>query len=108
MPPITFPLALAGTVASIIFAAMFIFLVAKWSLKRTKELSEKFSSEELPTQQQVSDSRLLEIDNRINEFRTKYNEAVNKNDTRMANIFEAEIKRLEKEREVLIYKKTRS
>ncbi len=99
----TFPLALAGTIASVIFAAMFIYLIAKWSLKRTKELSEKFETEPLTPQQQ-SDPRIIEINNRINEFKTKYNEATNKGDTRMANIFDSEIKRLQKEKEVLMKK----
>jgi uncharacterized membrane protein YhiD involved in acid resistance len=110
----TFPIALAGTIASLIFAAMFIYLVTKWSLKRVKEMEKQLETErimiepkeitsklEQQTPQQLQEQKPSDIDNRINEFRTKYNEAVNKGDKRMADIFSNEIKRLEKEKRVL-------
>jgi hypothetical protein len=100
-----FPLELLGigaTIAVAIFVIIFIYLVAKWAIKRTKEISKEFDlgAKELSERQSTYD----DIVERINSLKELHKKTVAKGDAKTAKELSQEISRLEKER-VKAYKK---
>ena len=95
-------LGIAATAAVTIFVIIFIYLVAKWVIKRTKEISKEFGLEakELSERQSTYDS----IVERINSLRELHKKTVAMGDTKKAKELFQEISRLEKERSKM-YKK---
>ena len=100
-----FPLELIGiaaTAAVAIFVIIFIYLVAKWAIKRTKEISKEFElgAKELSERQSTYNS----IVERINSLKELHKKTVAKGDAKTAKELSKEISRLEKER-IKMYKK---
>ena len=108
MPLSTLAITLISTGISVTLASILVYLVIKWASKKPKVTSNLFDTDSPSLQPenktQPMSTQTLETDNRINEFKIKYDEAKSKGDTRMVYIFEAEIKRLEREKEVLLKK----
>ena len=100
-----FPLEIIGiaaTAAVAIFVIIFIYLVAKWAIKRTKEISKEFElgTQELSLRQSTYDG----IVERIDSLKELHKNAVAKGDAKTAKELSKEISRLEKER-IETYKK---
>jgi len=95
-------LGIGAGVAAIIFIITFIYLVIKWAIKRTKEISKEFDLEEKELSQRRStyDS----IVERINSLRELHGKAVAKGDANKAKELSRKISRLENER-IKMYKK---
>ena len=92
-------LGIAATVAVAIFVIIFVYLVTKWAIKRTKEISKRFEYEAKDLESK--EAKLREIEDRISSLRTQYNQVVTKGDLKTGNTLSKEIKRLEKERNKL-------
>jgi len=101
IPPLEI-LGIAATGAVAIFVIIFIYLVAKWAIKRTKEISKEFGLEakELSERQSNYDG----IVERINSLKELHKKSVAKGDAKTAKELSQEISRLEKER-IKMYKK---
>lgn len=95
---------LGATVAVAIFVIIFIYLVAKWAIKRTKEISKEFEleSKELSLRRSDYDS----IVERISSLKELHKKAVAKGDAKTAKELSREISRLEKERKKMYKKMT--
>ena len=95
-------LGIGTTIAVAIFVIVFIYLVAKWAIKRTKEISKEFEMEakELSLKKQDYDDMI----ERIDSLRKLHRKAVADNNAKKAKELSREISRLEKER-VKAYKK---
>ena len=93
---------IAATSAVAIFVIIFIYLVTKWAIKRTKEISKEFELEakELRLKKQDYDDMIERIDSLKKLHRT----TVAKGDAKKAKELSREIIRLEKER-IKAYKK---
>ena len=101
----TFPLRVISAGATIIvciFVALFVYLTAKWSVKRGREISKRFEYETKELEE--SEVRLGEIKRRINSLKTDYDKAVRSGDLKKADALSKEINRLKKEREKLFKK----
>ena len=101
----TFPLNLLGIVATVavaIFVIIFIYLVAKWAIKRTKEISKEFELE--AKELSLRRSTYEDIVGRIDSLKELHKKAVARGDARTAKELSQEISRLEKER-VKMYKR---
>jgi hypothetical protein len=100
-----FPFELLGigaTAVVAIFVIIFIYLVAKWAIKRAKEISKEFDmgAKELSERQSTYDG----IVERINSLKELHKKTVAKGDAKTAKELSQEISRLEKER-IKMYKK---
>jgi hypothetical protein len=93
---------LGATIIVAIFVIIFIYLVAKWAIKRTKEISKEFDlgSKELYERQSTYDG----IVERIDSLKELHKKAVAEGDAKTAKELSQEISRLEKER-IKMYKK---
>ncbi len=95
-------LGIAATAAVAIFVIIFIYLVAKWAIKRTKEISKEF---DLGTKESsLRRSDYDDIVERIDSLKELHKKAVAKGDAKTAKELSQEISRLEKER-IKMYKK---
>ena len=101
IPPLEL-LGIAATGAVAIFVIIFIYLVAKWAIKRTKEISKEFDlgAKELSERQSNYDG----IVEKINSLKELHKKTVAKGDAKKAKELSQEINRLEKER-IKMYKK---
>lgn len=95
-------LGIGATIAVGIFVIVFIYLVARWAIKRTKEISKEFETEAKELSFMRSDYN--GIVERIDSLKKLYKKAVDKGDTKRAKELSREISRLEKER-IRAYKK---
>jgi hypothetical protein len=100
-----YPLEILGSAATVvvgIFVIIFIYLVAKWAIKRTKEISKEFElgAKELSLKKQDYENMV----ERIDSLKKLYKKAVDKGDTKTSKELSREISRLEKER-IRAYKK---
>lgn len=95
-------LGIAATAAVAIFVIIFIYLVAKWAIKRTKEISKEFElgAKELSLKKQDYEDMI----ERIDSLKKLHKKAVAKGDAKTAKELSQEISRLEKER-IKMYKK---
>ena len=99
--PIAF-LGIAATAAVAIFVIIFIYLTAKWAIKRTKEFSKEFGLEAKELSERQSDyDGIVE---RIDSLKELHKKTVAKGDAKTAKELSQEISRLEKER-IKMYKK---
>lgn len=96
---LTTPIAIAMTIAVVIFSVLFVILTFKWSKKRLKEISKRFEYE--GKQLKSSETRLKQIETRLAMLRDQYEEQVEKDNTKKAKEIFVEINRLEKEQQDL-------
>ncbi len=95
-------LGIIATVIVAIFVIIFIYLVSKWAIKKTKEFSDELDmgSKELSERQSSYDG----IVEKINSLKELQKKTVARGDTKKANELSQIINKLEKER-INMYKK---
>ena len=98
----TLVISIVATAAVVIFAIMFIYLVAKWSIKRGKEISKRFEYE--TKELQTREEKLEEIREQLSLLKTKHRQAIQRNDLNTANMLSRQIKNLERQRDTLFKK----
>jgi F0F1-type ATP synthase membrane subunit b/b' len=91
---------IGAAIILLIFVSIFVKMVSKWGVKRTKEISKRFETELKSLQDK--ETELKEIRKQIVELRQKQREVVKKKDKKTVEFLDGELRKTERKRDKLL------